>query len=447
MQTTQCLIIGAGPGGYVAAIRAAQLGLKTVIVEQEHLGGMCLNWGCIPSKSLIESMRLYTRVKKAADWGIDGVDPAALSFNWAKAQARKDGVVSKLVKGVGFLLKKNGVEVLTGRAVGLEGCRVRVGSHEIQADHILLATGSRPDPGPFRELSATQVLDMKQFFTRGERPESALVYGGNIVALEVALLLHGLGTRVELAYPEAELLPTLDGSLRSFLAQRLKRMKVVQHPGVTSLLPGEGGIRCGSALVTVDRVLNCADRMAVIPEGYESLAREGVIPVDEFCRTARPGVFAAGDVTGQSLAQAAMGMGIAAVEKMAGLDHPVDFSRIPLNIYTDPELASVGRTEEQLQAEGIAYRKGEFPLSANGRALAGGLAEGFIKVLADERLGEIVGVHIVAPNATDQIAQAVSMLNLETTLEEVARMVHAHPSLSEVLWEAHLDALGRPLHK
>lgn len=447
MQTTQCLIIGAGPGGYVAAIRAAQLGLKTVIVEQEHLGGMCLNWGCIPSKSLIESMRLYTRVKKAADWGIDGVDLEALSFNWSRALARKDGVVTKLVKGVGFLLKKNGVEVLTGRAEGLEDGRVRVGTHEIRAEHILLATGSRPDPGPFGELSAGLVQDMKQFFAAGERPASALVYGGNIVAVEIALLLNGLGTRVELAYPGESLLPELDGSLKAYLAQRLKRLKIAQHPGTGTLMPGEGGVLCGSSLVKVDRVLNCADRLPVVPPGFESLAVQGAIEVDDTCRTRRPGVFAAGDVTGQELAQAAMCMGIAAVEHMAGCGRPVDLNRIPLNIYTDPELASVGRTEEQLQAEGIPYRKGEFPLSANGRALAGGLAEGFIKVLADERLGEIVGVHIVAPNATDQIAQAVSMLNLETTLEEVARMVHAHPSLSEVLWEAHLDALGRPLHK
>ncbi|MCA9783694.1 MAG: dihydrolipoyl dehydrogenase [Candidatus Cloacimonetes bacterium] len=447
MQKYQCLIIGAGPGGYVAAIRAGQLGLKTAIVEREHMGGMCLNWGCIPSKSMIESARLFERLHKAAAWGIDGVDPAALSFNWSKALARKDGIVTKLVKGVSFLMKKNGVDVLKGDAELLDAHRVRVGELEVQCDHLLLATGSRPDPAPFGEISSSIVQDMKQFFGEGDRPASALVYGGNIVALEITLLLKSLGSHVEVALPGDTLLPGLDGALRAWLMQRLKRLKVPVHTGVTRLLPCATGVRVGEKELAVERVLNCADRLPVIPAGLNPATTGKALKVDEHCRTSIPSVYAAGDVTGQELAQAAMTMGIAAVEHMAGKGQPVDFSRIPLNIYTDPEIASVGLSEEQLQERNVPYRKGEFPLSANGRALAGGAAEGFIKVLADERLGEIVGVHIVAPNATDMIAQAVSLLNLETTLEEVARMVHAHPSLSEVLWEAHLDALGRPLHK
>ncbi len=449
MNHYQCLIIGAGPAGYVAAIRAGQLGLKTAIVEKDAIGGMCLNWGCIPSKSMIESARLFERLKKAGSYGIDGVDPKALSFNWAKALKRKDGIVTKLVKGVGFLLKKNGVEQLGGEARITGPGRVTIGDLEVSADNILVATGSRPATEPFRELSAGRVVDMKAFFGLQNPPASALVYGDGIVAAETLLLLAGIGIPVELALPGDTLLPELDGSLGTFLARRLKKMKVTIHKNVKQLAEAGETLRVDGADSACHTVLNCARRVPVLPvfEGAQPDLKGKALKVDEHCRTSLPGVYAAGDGTGQRLAQIAMTMGMAAVEHMAGQGEPVDMSRIPLNIYTDPEIASVGESEESLQARGAEYRKGEFPLSANGRALAGGAAEGFIKVLAEEPYGEIVGVHIVAPNATDQIAQAVSMLQLECTLEEVARMVHAHPSMSEVLWEAHLDALGRPLHK
>jgi len=445
-----CVIVGGGPGGYVAAIRAAQLGLKTAVVERAKLGGQCLNWGCIPSKALMESAKLLDRARRAADFGVAGVDPKALKLDWKKAVARKDKIVVKLVRGVEFLMKKNGVEVVEGEGVVLGPTRVAVGERELATKHVLLATGAVPDETPVKGLPAELVATVPVFYSLPELPGRILVYGGGGPACETAMMLALAGEAVELAAPGERLLPFLDDELGDFVLKRLKKLKVPVHLGVDALSGKAGAVQAGAATVAADLVVNCAERLPVRPRFLgPAPARDGrgYVKADAHGRTSVPGLYAAGDVAGLLWAQAASAQGAAAVAHMAGKPAPAPLERIPVNLYLDPEIASVGLSERELKARGVAYRKGEFSLSVNGKALAEGQNEGFVKVLADEKYGEVLGVHVVAASATDLIAEAVAHLQLESTLEDIAGVIHAHPTLSEAFWEASFDAAGSPLHK
>ncbi|MFA7329580.1 MAG: FAD-dependent oxidoreductase [Candidatus Delongbacteria bacterium] len=451
MSTFDCVIIGGGPGGYVAAIRAAQLGLKTALVERQHMGGQCLNWGCIPSKALMESAKFYDRLSQAKTFGIDGVDPAALHFNWKKAVSRKDKIVLKLVRGVEFLMKKNHVEVLKGEAA-LEGPgRVRVGERLLETKNVLIATGAVPEGSALAGLPAGLVKSLPEFFTLEGLPAEIVVWGANGAACETALMLRLSGHSVRLAAPSQRLLGFLDQDLQDFVQKRMHKLGIpVQLELERPLAAGDGLLQLGNELVPCHLLVNCADRRAVLPAFGElnpRLDERGFLQVDEYGRTSLPGLYAAGDVTGLLWAQAASAQGTAAVSHMAGQEHPVDVTNIPVNLYLDPEIASVGMTEEQVKELGLPYRKGEFSLSVNGKALAEGNTEGFVKVLATEPYGEVVGVHVVASNATDLISEAVAHMKLEATLEDIAGVIHAHPTLSEAFWEASFDALERPLHK
>ncbi len=450
MHDFDCLVIGAGPGGYVAAIRASQLGLRTAVVERALLGGQCLNWGCIPSKTLMESAKLFHRVARAAEFGVEGVDPAKLRFNWTKALRRKDRIVRKLVKGVEFLMKKNSVTVLSGEAVVLGPGRVQIGDVTHTAKNILVASGAVPDDLAFRGLDPGLVLSVPRFYETTEMPEILLVFGTNGAACETAVMLRLAGVEVSLAGPGERLLPFLDGAMSDYTLKRFRKLGISVHLGIDELLPAETGVRAGDEILPCEAVVNCADRRAVLPrfeDAVPELTGDGFIRIDEFARSSIPGIYAAGDVAGQLWAQAASAQGTAAVSHMAGLEDPLDYNQIPKNIYMDPEIATVGLSEEEVRQQGIGYRVGEFSLSVNGKALAEGNTEGFVKVLAEDRYGEVIGVHVVAANATDLISEAVAHLKLEATLEDVARVIHAHPTLSEAFWEASFDALDRPLHK
>lgn len=445
-----CIIVGGGPGGYVAAIRAAQFGLKTAVVEKAKMGGQCLNWGCIPSKALMESAKLLDRMRQAGSFGIVGFDPKALTLDWGKAISRKDKIVVKLVRGVEFLMKKNGVEVIEGEATILGPTRVAVGEREFAAKAVLVATGAVPDETPVKGLPAGVALSVPEFFSLQELPERILVFGSGGPACEMALMLALAGVPVELAAPGERLLPFLDEDLGEFLARRLKKLKVPVHFGVETLSGEAGAIRAGEATVAAAIVVNCGERRPVLPRFLGPKPAQdarGFLKADADGRTSLPGLYAAGDVTGLLWAQAASAQGAAAVAHIAGKPAPYRLDRVPINLYLDPEIASVGLSESELKASGRPYRKGEFSLSVNGKALAEGQNEGFVKVLADERFGEVLGVHVVAANATDLIAEAVAHLQLESTLEDIAQVIHAHPTLSEAFWEASFDAAGAPLHK
>jgi dihydrolipoamide dehydrogenase len=450
MQKYDCIIIGAGPGGYVAAIRASQLGLSTAIIERSKLGGQCLNWGCIPSKTLMESAKLFQRITKASSFGISGVNPKELRFEWDKVVKRKDKIVTKLVRGVGFLMKKNGIDVIEGNAV-IEGpTRVKVDGESISCNNILLSTGAIPDESAFADLPAGKMMLLPEFYALTELPEKIVIFGVNPAACETASMLAMGGFQVTMIGNSPRILPALDEHLSNFVLKKLKKLKIKIILSIDKLQDAEGGVNAGDEFVACNWVINCADRCAVIPE-FTGMKPEcnaqGFLKVDEFCQTTVKGIYAAGDLTGRLWAQSASAMGCVAVNNMCGAQETMDYNAIPANMYLDPEIACVGKTETELKESGIEYRIGEFSLSANGKALAEGNTEGFVRVFASEENKELLGVQIVATNATDLISEAVTHIKLEATLEEIAETIHPHPSVSEVFWEASLDALSKPIHK
>ena len=453
MEQYDLIIIGGGPGGYVAAIRAGQLGLKTALIERADLGGQCLNWGCIPSKCLMESARTYQRVLEAASFGVDGIDKKAIGFNWSKAVSRKDRIVRKLVGGVGFLMKKNKVSVIKGDATVLGPTRVRVQGEAVQelaCRHLLVATGAIPDASQTEELPREHWWTLPEFYAQKELPEKLIVLGGGGPACETAMMLALAGYRVEMVCKQAELLPFLDDSLKQFVAQRMKKLRVRVIHTVSSLKREAESYAIDGETLEGRAVVNCADRVPRLPvwEGSQpGLNSQGFLKVDGFGRTSLASVYAVGDVTGTLWAQSAAAQGTAAVNHMAGIEAPLVHEHVPLNIYLVPEVAAVGLTEAEAVAQGHDVRVGEFPLTANGKALSEGNSDGFVKVVAERQYGEVLGVHIVAENATDLIAEAAAYLKLEATLEEMAQIVHAHPTLSEAFWEAGMDALEAPIHK
>jgi dihydrolipoamide dehydrogenase len=448
MKSYDVIIIGGGPGGYVAAIRAAQLGMKTALVEKSKLGGMCLNWGCVPSRRLMESARLFDRIRNSSSFGIEGVDAKALTFNWKKAVAEKDRIVTKLVKGVEFLMKKNKVEVISGEASLVGGARVMVGGESYGAGRIIIATGSRPDRGPLRALPESLVMEIDDLYARDSIPENIVVAGGDTVGVEMASMLRLIGRNVTVVAPEPRLLPWIDRSLSDFVADKFQRS------GIRVLLQTAFGgakgraVQAGDESIETGMVVNCSRRKAVLPpvEDVPLDLEDGFVVVNEYLQTSVPSVYAIGDVTGRIFAHVAAAQGVCAVNHMAGLKEPMDYLRTPAVIYMDPEIGSVGFSEEDVKSSGTEYLKGEFPMSVNSKSIVEGNTEGFVKVLAEQKYGEILGVHVVASRATDLISEAVMCMRTEGTLDDLARVVHAHPTVSETVLEAGYKAMGKPLH-
>jgi dihydrolipoamide dehydrogenase len=448
MKSYDVIIIGGGPGGYVSAIRAAQLGMKTALVEKGKLGGMCLNWGCVPSRRLMESARLFDRIRNASSFGIDGVEAKALTFNWKKAIAEKDRIVAKLVKGVEFLMKKNKVDVISGEAALAGGTEVRVAGESYGVGQIILATGSRPDRGPLRALPEGLVIEIDELYKRDSLPRNIIVAGGDTVGAEMASMLNLIGKNVTVVAPEPRFLPWLDRSLSDFVADKFQRS------GIRALLQtdfrGANGnvVQAGDENIETDMVVNCSRRRAVLPplESVPLDLEDGFVAVNEYLQTSVPSVYAIGDVTGRIFAHVAAAQGVCAVNHMAGLKEPMDYLRTPAVIYMDPEIGSVGFSEEEVKNSGTEYLKGEFPMSVNSKSVVEGNTEGFVKVLAEQKYGEILGIHVVASRATDLISEAVMCMRTEGTLDDLARVVHAHPTVSETVLEAGYKAMGKPLH-
>jgi dihydrolipoamide dehydrogenase len=448
MREFDVIVIGSGPAGYVAAIRAGQLGMKTAVVEKDKLGGMCLNWGCIPSKTLIESAKLYDRLRKAESFGIEGIDQKAVYFNWKKALSRKNRLVTRLVKGVEYLMKKNRVEVIAGEARLAGSGRVAVGDDTYAAKNVLVATGSSPTNERLEALDPTNVMEIGALFDANEIPDKFLVFGSSPYACETAFMLRLIGKKVALAAPERMLMPRLDSELSEFVLNMFDRNEMTVYMGREITKQGVGGVYLGDDFVECDTVINCSERAAVLPvtEGAELKLRDGFISVNEYLQSSLPSVYAAGDVTGQITAHTGSAQGITAANHMADIKEKIDYRMLPENVYLAPEIASVGLSESELKDSGQDYSKGVFPLAVNGKAMAEGNTDGFVKVLAEKKYGEVLGVHIVAANATDMIAEAVAIMRLEGTLEDVGRIVHAHPTVSESIVEASLAASGMPRH-
>ena len=465
------VVIGAGPGGYVAAIRCAQLGLNTACIDEwknaqgkPSLGGTCLNVGCIPSKALLESSENFERVTH--DFSAHGIGVDNASMDVAKMLARKDKIVSDFTSGIIQLFKKNKVTSLHGRAqiAGREGDAWRIdvaGGEEVRAKHVIIATGSTPRVLPQAPFDGERIVDNSGALSFTEIPKRLAIIGAGVIGLELGSVWRRLGSEVTLLEALPTFIPAADEqvakeALRAFTRQGLKIHLGVQIEGVTQTddavkinwrdaqgAPQE--LVADKLVVAVGRVANTqglgADTIGLKLDGA------GRIEVDEHCRTNLPGVYAVGDVVrGPMLAHKASEEGVMVAELIAGQAGHCDLNLVPGIMYTAPEIAWVGKAEQQLKAAGVNYNAGQFPFMANGRARALGETTGFVKILADAKTDRILGVHIIGPMASELIQQAVLALAFSASSEDLARTIHAHPSLSEVMHEAALAVDKRAIH-
>ena len=462
-------VIGSGPGGYVAAIRASQLGKKVVVIEKAELGGVCLNWGCIPTKSLIRNAEVYETFQRADEFGIRADN---ISFDFDKVIARSRGVADQNSKGIQFLFKKNKIEVINGAAEFVNRSQLVVkddkgqAQHTINAKHIIIATGARPVEVPAIGLAVDhqQIWSYHSALKPKQQPKSMVIIGAGAIGVEFAYIYNRLGTKVDIVEMQSQLLPVEDPEVVSHLEKSFKKHKIGVHTDtkVVNVKKSSGG---GGVAVTIEhagkqQTIN-ADvvLMAIgIRANVENLGLDkagvtlhnNVIQADpKTLQTSNPSVYAIGDCIGTiALAHVASAEGIAAVEHMAGLSerHSVDYGNIPGCTYCQPQVASVGLTEQAALDKGYTLKIGRFPFSALGKARAIGETEGMVKLIFDEKYGELLGAHIVGHDATEMIAELGIARALETTFEEVAQTIHAHPTLSEAVMEAAHDALGHAIH-
>lgn len=457
------IVIGGGPGGYVAAIRAAQLGADVTLIEKEHLGGTCLNVGCIPTKALLHVAETAAAVRNGA---AIGVHAELESICWPEVMAYKDKTVKTLTGGVASLLRSAGVRVVNGTAAFLKPKTVEVTAADgtktvMEADRFIIASGSVPVMPPIPGLRESKyVLDSTGILSLEALPQSLLIIGGGVIGIEIACALSALGCRVTIVEALDRLAPNLDGEIAAQLLKALSAQGIgiyLQHK-VTSVADGEteatvtaeeGG---REKTFTAEKVLCCVGRRpyteGLAPEAGGLRTERGKLLVDEYLETAVPGVYAIGDCIGQvMLAHTASAQGEAAAENAMGARRKnYRPEEVPSCVYSFPETAGVGFTEEQLKAAGKAYHAARFPLSANGRALIVSGGEGLVKVLVGDELDEVLGVHIIGPHATEMIGEAAIALRLEATAEEVIDTIHAHPTVTEAVREAFLAADGRAIH-
>lgn len=458
-QNFDLVVLGAGPGGYVAAIRAAQLGMSVAVVEKEEaLGGTCLRVGCIPSKALLDSSELYDQIRHKAEQ--HGIAVSDVSLDVGTMQGRKDEVVGSLTRGVAGLFKKNGIEWVRGFGRLAAPDRVEVegveGTRTLRAEHVLLASGSVPIELPFLKFDGERIIDSTGALSLPAVPGHLVVVGGGVIGMELGSVWLRLGARVTVLEAMPTILPGMDGEVvkqatRIFQKQGFElrtgtRVTGAERDGETVKVSIEGGepIEADYVLVAVGR------RPYTEGMGFEEAGirlERGRIRVDERYHTGVAGIYAIGDaIGGRMLAHKAEEEGVAAVEHIAGKPGHVNYDAVANIVYTWPEIASVGRTEEELKEAGIEYRAGKFPFLANGRAKAMGEAEGFVKVLADASTDRLLGLHILGPRASDLIAEAALAMEFEASAEDVARSVAAHPTLPEAVKEAALGVGGRMIH-
>ncbi len=462
MEEKDIVIIGGGPAGYVAAIRAAQLGGKVTLIEKDTLGGTCLNRGCIPSKSLLHSVELFHSIKNAEQYGIKATD---VSINLAKMQANKNKVVSTLVAGVQSLLVGNKVEVIKGRAKLTPSRQVEIDTGQeqkqtIQAKKIILATGGKPIRLPIPGADSTSgIINAESILDLDYIPKSLLMIGGGVIGVEMATILAKLGCKVSIVEMLSHILPLEDAELTSVLGRALKEDGIQLYEGtkVSSIEDSEGGKSVTISDGATEKKLEA--EVVAIAVGYCPNINElgfneagvatdkGAIQVNERMETNVPNIYAAGDaIGGIMLAYVAMEEGVIAVENALGRKSSIDYQAVPRCTFTLPELAGVGLTEEEATAQGYQIQVGKFPFSANGMAAILGERRGLVKIITETKYGQILGVHIIGPRATELIAEATLAMKLEASPQEITATIHAHPTLSEALREAALDVTGETIH-
>ena len=459
------IVIGAGPGGYVAAIRAAQLGLKTACIDKRStLGGTCLNVGCIPSKALLYSSEKYQEA--GAHLAEHGIIVDNVELDLKALMARKDKVVGDLTKGIGFLFKKNKVTNIVGTARIVKPGAVEVkgmnGTKTFTANNIIIATGSDVAPLAGVEIDEDKIVSSTGALSLTKVPKHLVVVGGGYIGLEMGSVWRRLGSKVTVVEFLDSIVPNMDKELGNTLYKTLEKQGIefklgtkVTGASVTktqvalSVEPAAGGdaedIKCDTVLVSIGRI-PFTDGLGLKEIGVE-MDERGVIQVDDYFKTNVDGIYAIGDVVpGVMLAHKAEEEGIACAEHLAGQSSHINYDAIPAVVYTWPEVASVGKTEEQLQDAGLAYKVGSFPFLANSRARASGDTDGFVKILADAATDQVLGVHIIGPNAGTMIAELALAIEFGASSEDIARTCHAHPTLNEAIKEAALGVEGSPIH-
>jgi dihydrolipoamide dehydrogenase len=456
------IVLGSGPGGYVTAIRASQLGLKTAVIERESLGGICLNWGCIPTKALLKSANVFDYIKNAEDYGIQVAEPKA---DFGGMIARSRGVADGMSKGVTFLLKKNKVDVIMGTGKVLAGKRIEVTANEggtqvIEAANIIIATGARSRQLPNLTQDGNKIIGYREAMTLKSQPKNMVVVGSGAIGVEFAYFYNSIGTDVTIVEYMDEIVPIEDKEVGKQLQKSLKKqgITIITSSEVTSVDTSGSGCKVsvktkkGDEVIDCDIVLSAVGVVANIENiGLEDVGiatDKGKIIVDEFYMSNIPGYFAIGDcVPGQALAHVASAEGIICVEKIAGKSpEALDYDNIPGCTYCFPEVASVGMTEQAAKDAGYDIKVGKFPFSASGKASAAGHKDGFVKLIFDAKYGELLGGHMIGANVTELVAELVAVRKLETTGHELIKTVHPHPTLSEAIMEAAAAAYGEVIH-
>jgi len=456
------VVLGSGPGGYVAAIRAAQLGMKVAIVEKSELGGVCLNWGCIPTKALLKSAQVFDYLQHAKQYGLEA---SVAKANLANIVKRSRDTAAGMSKGVQFLLKKNKIDVIEGFGKLTAPNKINVSSNsndssEVEAKNILIATGARSRELPNLKIDGTSVIGYREALVLPKQPKSMLIVGSGAIGSEFAYFFQTIGTEVTLVEFLPNIVPLEDEDVSKQLAKSFAKtgMKVMVNSSVEQVVVKEGKCQVdvktegGVEKFEVDVVLSAVGIEANIQGiGLDELGittDKGKILTNDFYQTNIPGVYAIGDCAGgQALAHVASAEGIIAVEKMAGHSpDPLDYNNIPGCTYCQPEVASVGYTEKAAIEAGYTLKVGKFPFTASGKASAAGHKDGFVKLLFDEQYGELLGAHMIGYNVTEMIAEIVALRKLETTGPELIRTIHPHPTMSEAVMEAAAAAYGEVIH-
>ena len=462
MSKFDVIVLGSGPGGYVTAIRASQLGLKTAIIEKESLGGVCLNWGCIPTKALLKSAQVFEYLKHADDYGLT-VENYDKDFDAVVNRSRN--VAGTMSKGVQFLMKKNKIEVIMGYGTLKAGKKVAVASEDgsetvYEANHVIIATGARARELPSLPQDGKKVIGYREAMTLPKQPKKLIVVGSGAIGVEFAYFYNAMGTDVTIVEYMPRIVPVEDEEISKQMERSFTKsgIKVMTSAEVTKVDTSGKGVKAtvktdkGEEVLSADIVLSAVG----IKTNLENIGLEKIgiatdrdkIIVNDFYQTNLPGYYAIGDVTsGQALAHVASAEGILCVEKIAGQHvEPIDYNNIPGCTYCFPEIASVGYTEEQAKEKGYEIKVGKFPFTASGKAQAGGHTDGFVKVIFDAKYGEWLGCHMIGAGVTDRIAEAVVGRKLETTGHEILKAVHPHPTMSEAVMEAVADAYDEVIH-
>ncbi len=456
------IVLGSGPGGYVAAIRASQLGMKVAIVEKEALGGICLNWGCIPTKALLKSAQVFNYINHSEDYGIK-IDKAQVEFD--KVISRSRGVAEGMSKGVQFLLKKNKIDVVMGYGKLKPGKKVEVTDEngaikELKSKNIIVATGARARSLPNLEIDGKYIIDYRKAMSLDRMPKEMVVVGAGAIGIEFAFFYNSMGSNVTIVEFMDRIVPNEDADVSKELAKVLKKqgIKIMTSSSVEKAKGGKNGVRLvidkkGKAIKLETEVVLSAVGISPNTEniGLEQLGVEmdkGKVKVGDYYETNVEGVYAIGDIVhGPALAHVASAEGITCVEKIAGHHpEPIDYNNIPGCTYCHPEIASVGYTETKAKEAGYELKVGKFPFTASGKASAVGAKEGFVKVIFDAKYGEFLGAHMIGYNVTEMIAEVVAARKLETTGYEIIKSIHPHPTMSEAVMEATAAAYGEVIH-